>query len=633
MPRFFGQVKTSFREDIEPNEILLDRLAKRKEEESGLSERKFETPLYKHVIEGLFAFCILILILLFAKTFQLQIVKNKDFLAQAEANKFIFYKIRAERGVIYDQNLNQLVFNEPSFDLILEKNKLSPVESEKLAALTEVARILNVSLEDVRKTVEEENGYQVLISENLDNQTLIILETKIKDLPGFKIENNTRRRYADGEIFSQILGYNGKITPEELAGNGESYSIFDYVGRAGVEKVYEEILRKNSGEAQVERDAMGNIISKETTSLPEPGKSLVLWLDSDLQKKIAETLKSELKAVGVSHGSVVAMDPKTGGVLAMVSLPSFDNNAFSEGNSEKIGGILKDKNEPLFNRVVSGQFPTGSTIKPLIAASALEAKVISAEKKIYSPGFIEVPNRYDPEIIYQYLDQAPHDWYDMRRAIAFSSNVYFYTVGGGYKDQPGLGPTKIKKYLELFGWGEKTNVDLPSEKPGLIPSPAWKEEAIGEGWWDGDTYGLSIGQGNLLVTPLQVATAFSAIANNGRLLEPQVVKEVVDGEKFETKIIRENFLKTENLQVAREGMRQAVTMGSAVTLRDLPVSSAAKTGTAQTSRKDYYHNWVTVFAPYEDPQIVLTVLIEDVPGVQAAALPVAKEVLNAYFSR
>lgn len=632
MPKF-GQVKISFQEDLEPNEILLDRLAKRKEEEFGLSEKKFEIPLFKRVIEGLFIFCALVLFLLFAKTLHLQIVKNKDFLAQAQANKFIYHKIRAERGVIYDQDLNQLVFNKPSFDLILEKNNLPSEESKKIAILADIARILEIDIKEVEKKIEESKNNQVLIADNLDNQTLIILETKIKDLLGFKIENNVRREYVEGEFFSQILGYNGKITQEELAQNSQIYSIFDYVGRAGVEKAYEEILRKNSGQIQIERDARGNIISKQTTSLPEPGKSLVLWLESDLQKKITEILKNELKNIGAFHGSAVALDPKTGGVLAMVSLPSFDNNVFSEGDSAGIAKVLNDSKEPLFNRVISGQFPTGSTIKPLIAASALEEKIILPEKKIYSPGFIEVPHRYDPEIVYKYLDQAPHDWYDMRKALAFSSNVYFYTVGGGYENQKGLGPTKIKKYLELFGWGEKTNIDLPSESQGLIPSPEWKNKVLKDGWWDGDTYGLSIGQSNLLATPLQVAAAFLPFANNGKLLQPQIVKEIIGNSIFEAKIIREDFIKPENIQVAKEGMRQAVLMGSAAILSDLPVSSAAKTGTAQTSRENYYHNWVTVFAPYENPEIVLTVLIEDVPGVRSTALPVAKEVLNWYFLR
>lgn len=630
MAKFLGQVKTYFKEDIEPNEILLDRLARRKEEEFGLSEKKFEIPLYKKVIEGLFIFCILTLVLLFSITFRLQIFKNKDFSVQAQANKFIYYKIKAERGVIYDRNLNQLVINEPSFDLILEKNKLSP---EPEAILTEVSRILKMNLNDLKKKIEEAKSPQILIAENLDNDALIVLETKIKDLSGFKIENITRRKYADGEIFSQILGYNGKITQEEYLNNNEFYSISDYVGRAGIEKQYEEVLRKNPGQAQVERDARGNIISQETTALPEPGKSLVLWLDSSLQKKIEEVLNNQLKEVGSLHGSAIALDPKTGGVLAIVSLPSFDNNAFSKGDGAQIAKILNDKKEPLFNRVISGQFPIGSSIKPLIAASALEEKIISSQKEIYNQGFIEVPHRYNPEIIYKYVDQAAPGYYDVKRAIAFSSNVYFYTVGGGYGNQTGLGPTRIKEYLELFGWGKRTGIDLPNEANGLLPSPEWKKEAIGEDWWDGDTYNMSIGQGNILATPLQVALAIASLANGGKLLEPKVVKEVLNGEKMESAVIRENFIDPKNLQIVREGMRQAVISGSAATLNDLPVFSAAKTGTAQTNKADYYHNWVTVFAPYEDPEIVLTVLIENVQGVKAAALPAAKEVLNFYFSR
>ncbi|MDO8601412.1 MAG: penicillin-binding transpeptidase domain-containing protein, partial [bacterium] len=352
-----------------------------------------------------------------------------------------------------------------------------------------------------------------------------------------------------------------------------------------------------------------------------------------LQKKITEELGKKLKDVGSIHGAAVALDPKTGGVLAIVSLPSFDSNAFSQGDQKAIGTILNDKKEPLFNLALAGLFPTGSTIKPFMASAALEEKIISPQKQIYSPGYIEVPNRYDPAIIYKFLDQALPNWYDMRKAIAFSSNVYFYTVGGGYGNQAGLGPTRIKKYLELFGWGAKTGIDLPGEAQGLIPSPEWKKEVKKEGWWDGDTYNMSIGQGNILATPLQVASAFVAIANGGKLFQPQLVKEIINGEKFNPKIVRENFIKPENLQVAREGMRQAVTGGGSVILNDLPVKVAAKTGTAETSKINTYHNWVTVFAPYDDPKIVLTVMLEDVKGVQAAALPVAKEVLNWYFSK
>ena len=629
--------------DIEPNEILLDKLAKRKEEEFGISEKKLETPLLKIVLQGLLLFSFLIIFLLFAKTFQLQILDHQKFTALAESNKYILRSIQAERGVIYDRNLKQLVFNKPSFDLVLEKVDFLQLGSQKKKVLTEVSQILKLSATDLEKKIAESEAPQVLIAENLDHQTLIILETK--KFPGFRVVNAPVREYPEGENFSHLIGYTGKIRPEELKNQPQFYSIEDYVGRDGLESSYEEILRKNPGKMRIERDALGNIISKEIIQMPESGKSLVLWLDSDLQKKIREVLEKQRQALGAKGAAAVALYPKTGGVLALVSLPDFDNNLFQKGaHLEKLQALFKDplKLTPLFNRAISGRYPTGSTIKPLIALAALEEKIISPEKKIYAGGFIEIPHQYNPEIIYKFKDWAIHGWTDLRKAIAQSVNVYFYTIGGGYKDQKGLGPTKIKEYLELFGWTEKTGIDLPGEKASFVPDREWKKRVLGEGWWDGDTYNLSIGQGFLQITPLAVANSFAAIANGGKLFQPQVVKEIIDQEKkiiekIEPKIIRENFIDPAYYQIVREGMRQAVTgenspLASATLLNSLPVSAAAKTGTAEIG-KGYYHHWVTVFAPYEDPEIVLTIMIENVKGVQAAALPVASKVLQWYFSR
>jgi len=224
--------------------------------------------------------------------------------------------------------------------------------------------------------------------------------------------------------------------------------------------------------------------------------------------------------------------------------------------------------------------------------------------------------------------------------------VYFYTIGGGYGNQAGLGPVNMNKYLRLLGWGNKTNIDLAGEKGGLLPDPEWKKFAFTNDtdkvWRAGDTYNMSIGQGYLLATPIQVVTSFAAIANGGTLYRPQVVKEIINNDnngvevkrvEIPKEIVRENFVDKTNLEVIRQGMRAGVAYGSSVTLQSLPVTSAAKTGTAQTSRPDYYHNWVTVFAPYENPKIVITVLIENVKDLQVAALPVAKEILEWYFSQ
>jgi len=629
--------KVSFvsKEDIEPHETLLDKLAQRKEEELGISEKKFEVPLLKKVLQLLLIFVFILNSVIFAKTFQLQVIEGKNLLALAEENKFIIHQIQAERGVIYDRNLKQMVFNQPSFDLVYRKNNgvaggWRPAEkTEEKKILNDISQILKIDSDELEKKIEESQTPIVLVSENLDHQTLIILETKIRELPGFQIQNNTVRDYLAGPSFSHLIGYKRKT--------GE---------KTGLEKFYDEILKEKPGEILTERDAEGNLISQEITSLSESGKSLVLWLDSELQKKIEEELKKKLKEVGAEVAAAVALDPKTGGILALVSLPGFDNNLFSKGMSEEEWEqIDNDPLKPLFNQVISGGYPTGSAIKPLIASAALEEEIISPQKKINCQGQIEVEHKYEPEITYIYRDWKTHGWTDMRKAIAESCNVYFYHLGGGYGDQEGLGPTRIKNYLELFGWGSKTGIDLPQEAEGFLPDPSWKKEELGEIWYDGDTYNLSIGQGYIRVTPLQMAASFVPITNGGKLFQPQVAKEIIDSDKnlikeIEPEIIREGFIKSENLEVVRQGMRQAVTNGTATGWLDqLGVQTAAKTGSAQTGKKDpkdkkdYLDNWITVFAPYEDPQIVLTIMINDVKDGQVVTPPVAKAILEWYFDQ
>jgi len=646
-----GEMNSEF---IEPHEILLDSLAKKREQELGISEKKLEVLLLRKILHGFYIVSILLILILLAKTFQLQIVEGKNFSILAEGNKFIISQIQAERGVIYDKNLNQLVFNQLSFDLICQKDNLPQDKTERERVIGEVAEIIEEGDEDksssspfvrlrLARVIEESTSTQILIFENLDHQNLILLQTKIKELPGFSVKDNVIREYKDGATFSHLIGYTNKIKSEEMEKAPDFYSVFDYVGRTGIENFYEEALRKNPGKLRIERDAQGNIISQETVSLPESGKSLVLWLDSDLQKKIKEELEKELQIVGAKRAVGIALDPKTGGVLSLVSLPDFDNNLFQKGaDPEALSELLKDTSglNPLFNRAISGGYLTGSTIKPLIASAALEENIISPEKKLDCEGKIVIPNIWDPASPTIKKDWTTHGWTDLRKALAESCNVYFYTVGGGFGDQNGLGPTKIKEYLELFGWNQKTGIDLPGEEEGFIPDKEWKKKVWGNDWWDGDTYNLSIGQGFLQITPMEVINSFAAIANGGTLYKPKVVKDIIDGDKkiveeFKPEIISQNFIDPNNLQIVREGMRQAVTgqsspQASAVILNSLPVSVAAKTGTAELGGSSY-NNWITVFAPYDDPQIVLTLMIENVKGVQAAVLPVARSVLEWYF--
>lgn len=638
---------TSF-EDIEPHEVLLDKLAKKKEEELGISEKKLETPISLRVFKLFFLFSFLIFFILFFRALQLNIVEGENWKKLSQENKFIINKIKAERGVIYDRNLNQLVFNRLSFDLICNKNRLPSQNDEREKILNEVSQILKIKLEEIKKIIFENPESIVSVFKNLDFQTLIILETKIKELPGFEILENPIREYPFGEETSHLIGYLGKITQEELNEEPKYYSIFDNIGREGIEKSYERILRKNPGELKIERDAKGNIISKKIISNPTPGKSLVLYLDLDLQKKITEELKKKIKEIRAKGGAAVVLDPNSGGVMALVSLPSFDNNLFSKGIPQlEWEKLQKDPLKPLLNRATSGQYLLGSTIKPFIAIAALEENIISPQKKINCQGQIEVPHQYNPEIIYTFKDWTIHGPTDIRKAIAESCNVFFYTIGGGYKEQKGLGPSKIKKYLDLFGLGKIPQIDLfvPEWARGNLPDPEWKKKTLGESWVDGDTYNLSIGQGYILATPLQIAVAYSAIANGGKLLAPRVVQKIVDSEKniieeIPSKVINENFINPQNIEIVKEGMRWAVTgqnspQASAIALNDLPVTVAAKTGTAQVFRKDCqncYNIWISLFAPYENPKIVLTIVLEDVPGrLSQVVVPVAKEILNWYF--
>ena len=617
-------------QDLEPQEVFLDLLSQKQQERSGVSEKKMEVPLSKNILRIFYLCFLMIIIIFFAKTFQLQIIEGKSLSNISEENRFKVYSIQAERGVMYDRNKVQMISNIPAFDLICQKNCLPENSARKKQVLYEVARVIGKDVETIEQEIQDSNSFNVKISENLPHSSIIAIETKLEDLPGFKLENNTTREYEDGIIFSHVIGYKREA--------GES---------TGLEKFYNETLEQKAGKILAEKDAKGNIISKEIVSLPKSGNSLGLYLDSELQKKVYEALEKGIDKVGSTSGVGVAIDPRNGGVLAMVSLPSYDNNLFSRAiSAEQWQELSNDKTYPMLNRVVSGTYPTGSTIKPLIACAALQEKIISPGEKILCTGEIKIDNILWPEQepeFWKYRDWSVHGWTGIRKAIAESCNVFFYTMGGGYKDFKGLGADRIKKYLNLFGWGEKTNIDFPGEKDGLVPDPKWREEhftGVNKIWGRGHTYHLSIGQGDVSATPLQLAMSSASIANNGILYEPRMVEKIIDSagnEQFtEAKIIRQDFISKENLEVVRQGMRQTVTgknspQASAVILNSLPVKSAAKTGTAQTGVKEHYHNWVTVFAPYENPEIVLIIMIEYVEGDQVVVLPVAKEILNWYF--
>lgn len=625
------------REPLEPQDVFLDSLAKKKEGEMGAPEVSSEVPLPRIFLYAFLAFALSFLAYAVLQAFQFQILQEEQFLAQASANKSRLQHGQSERGVIYDRNGEQLVFNRQSFRFAVHPEFLPEEETALEQLLQEVERLTGVAPVEVQKIIEESEEGKAFVLNDVDHETLVALQPRLEDLHGFDLEVSFKRSYVDPPYFSHLLGYTGKISREEFKEDPEWYTVHDWVGNAGAEKHYEDLLRNFPGRIFEERDVNGNVVRREVVEKPEPGKSLVLWLDAQLQRVAHESLSSGLEELGSEKGAVIALDPNTGGVLSMVSIPSYDNTRFQYGTQEEIASLFSDPLSPVLNRAIAGLYPTGSSVKPVIALAALEEGLISPSTQIYAGGKIEIPHRYDPDIVYTFRDLRSYGWTDMRKAIAQSVNVFFYAIGGGYEDQEGLGVRRIGKYLELFGFGERTGVDLPGEAQGLVPSPEWKMETKEEPWWDGDTYLLSIGQGNFLSTPLQLASAFVPIANGGTRYTPRVVREAIDSsgnrvEEFPPKVRSEGFFDPEHATIVREGMRDAVRYGSAVHLQQLPVSAAAKTGTAQTGTRDVFHNWVVVLAPYEDPEIVLVVLVEEVEGLRQAVLPIAGNILEWYFT-
>ncbi|MAG44635.1 penicillin-binding protein 2 [bacterium] len=446
----------------------------------------------------------------------------------------------------------------------------------------------------------------------------------------------SKRYYFFGKTLAHVLGYTGKISQKELE-KCKNCSMLDYTGKAGLEMIYEIELRGKHGIKQDQINAKGQV-KKSFIKIPEiDGKNLILHLDLELQKKLYQELESQAIKLKIKKAAGVIINPKNGGVLAMASLPSYDNNLFSQGILKKdYQDLINNNNKPLFNRVISGEYPPGSTIKPVIASAALQEEIIDPMRFINDNGYIKIANPYDPGVIYTFSEIRAHHRINMPWAIANSCNVYFYTISGGYKDIKGLGIKNIKKYAEYFGLNNFLGIDLPGETNGLIPDKSWKKRVKSENWYIGDTYNSGIGQGDITATPLQVAMYTSVIANNGTLYQPQILNKIVDNNKLSTdlteKIIRKNFIDLENLKIIQDGMEKINQVGFGLKLQDLPITVAGKTGTSQFGNENKTHAWFTSYAPAEKPEIVITILMEQGGFGSSGALPVAKNIYKWYFS-
>ena len=574
------------------------------------------------------------LLILVGRTAYLQLWRGSYFSSIAEGNRLRIRDIKANRGVIYDRHRNLLVENVPGFSLAIVPVDLEKEKQKEIA--DQLSAIAEKSTEEILQIIAAALPYSyqpITIEENLTQDQAMLVEILASRYPGviLKIDNTRDYLAAPGQLsLSHVLGYPGKIEEDKLAEylvNG--YSIDDYVGKAGLELFYERVLKGENGKEQVEVDATGQAKEVLASKKPIPGQNLVLTIDSDLQRQAEIALKRSLGAFGKKKGAVVVLDPNSGEVLALVNLPAFDNNLFSQGiGQEDFSALINDPNQPLFNRAISGEYPSGSTFKLIVAAAALEEGLITSQTSFQSVGGIAVASWF-----FEDWKAGGHGWTNIYKAIAESVNTFFYIIGGGYEELTGLGVSRIREYAEKFGLSQKLGIDLPSEAAGFLPSKEWKEGVKKERWYIGDTYNLSIGQGDILVTPLQIAGWTSVFASAGKLYRPYLVKEILDNEnnvvtQIKPQILNQDFISPENIKIVNVGLRQAVLTGSARGLSGLPVAVAAKTGTAQWSSKYQNHAWLTAFAPYQNPQIVVTVLVEEGGEGSTAALPVAYEIIN-----
>ncbi len=433
----------------------------------------------------------------------------------------------------------------------------------------------------------------------------------IYDRQGEKLAWNDGDRVYIDEGFSHLLGFIGLPSVQDLETN--EYNVQELIGRTGVEKIFNNILSGQKGIKIEEIDVWGETLSDHLLKPPVSGRSIYLSIDSRLQKILYQSIKELAESRGFVGAAGVVMDIKTGEIVVLTNYPEYDSNILSQGQEvEKISEFINNPANPFLNRLGAGLYTPGSIVKPFIAVGALTEGVIDPRKNIVSTGTLTLPNPYFPDQPSVFLDWRAHGAVDMRQAIAVSSNVYFYQIGGGYGDQKGLGISNIEKYAKLFGLSLPTGIELGGETRGIIPNPDWKAKNFnGDRWRIGDTYNTSIGQYGFMVTPLQMVRATAILANGGQLITPTVIKK--NGSLNEDN--QSLSLLDEHLAVAREGMRQAVTQGSSQMLNSPNYKVAAKTGTAQIGlSKNFLNSWIIGFFPYDNPRYAFAIVMERGPA-------------------
>ncbi|MFH2063226.1 MAG: penicillin-binding protein 2 [bacterium] len=582
---------------------------------------------------------LLALVAVMGRAAQIQIADRDHYAVLAEGNRSRIERVPAERGIIFDRTGQTLVTNVPKFSVTVTPADLPTVPIERRIVLGQLAETVGLAPRDIEFSLQRAVGQglaptPVAVADDITHEQAVLVEVLSSRWPGVQLLRGAKREYPLGQevpSLSHVVGFEAVVTPEDIESG--DYLPTDRVGRTGLERSYEPELRGEYGRRRVEVDALGR---RKTTIAEEsgvPGRNLVLTVDADLQRVAEGALRRSLDSSGCRRGSVIVMRPGSGEVLALVSWPAFDNNLFAGGiSSQEYAALSEDEDNPLFARAIGAALPSGSVFKPVIAAAALSEGIVTPRTTFMSAGGISVGRWFFPD-----WKAGGHGLTNLAKAISESVNTYFYIVGGGLDSREGLGLERIVRYARMFGFGERTGIDLAGEGEGFLPSEEWKERTKGEQWFIGDTYHLAIGQGDLLVTPLQVAVMTAAFANGGDIVRPHLVSALLssDGQREELLVepVAEDVLPSDVIEAVRQGMRDSVLYGSSRGLSLLPVPAAGKTGTAQWSSQHDNHAWFTSFAPYDRPEISVTVMTEEGVEGSRTAVPVAREIMEYYFRK
>jgi penicillin-binding protein 2 len=543
---------------------------------------------------------ILVFGLLTTRLAYLQVTNGTTLAAQAVTQRAVEVAIPAPRGLIYDRRGRLLVSNVATWTVKVKPSDLPFSRRDDVTA--RLGSLLGMEAADIIAILDSAPGSRfdpVRVATDVPETTARLISESTEELPGVLVAVETRRQYPDGPLLAHILGYTGPVDSgayERLRGSG--YLPDDLVGKAGIEATFEEELRGTYGTELIERDATGRDFQVlRTVEAAVPGASLRLTIDRTIQKEATQALKWGMKAAGLKRGVFIVMNPQTGEVLALVSLPAYDNNLFARGISIKaFAKLSKNKNKPLTNHAVQAHYPPGSTFKLVAGTGALADRKITAKTRIRTAGYLTLGGTrfYD-------WNRMGFGMCDMNCGFGHSSDTYFFQLAGM------LGADRLAYWARQYGFGTPTGIDLPGEAAGIVPSNQWKVDALGQRMTGGEVYQAGIGQGYDVVTPIQLLNAYTAMANGGKLYRPQLVREVVgpDGEviaPFKPDLIRKLKVSQATMRTMRLAGRSTVTLRHTYNLVDMPVKVAGKSGTAEFGTRDSkgrlpYHSWFVGFVP------------------------------------